>query len=286
MNSNLPRHPRIAARLYQDVWLIRPETHTQLVEAYQAYLGGKMVPFGSQPTEVLEKIKVQDGFARIRVSGILGKHLSSLEMMCAGGYDVGALENQAKALAYHRPDVHTVLLSFNSPGGQASGIEEATGVLQELATRKRLVAYVDNECCSAAYWLATAAPEIYASPSSSVGSISAYIALVDQSKRYEKKGLKLELFRDGMLKGIGIPGKAMTPEEREFLQARVESSGKAFKAAVRAARPGADPSHLDGRWMSGREALDAGLVDGLFNTQDDLLEHLLDTRSKSNAFFR
>lgn len=275
-------HPHISARLYQDVWLIRPETHHALADAYQAYLAGKVLPFAPKIEEVLKPVQIQDGYARLRVAGILGKHLSTLEMMCAGGYDVARLEQEARALIA-RPDVHTVLLSLHSPGGQASGIEEAVGVLQELAARKRLVAYVDHEACSAAYWLATAASEIYAAPSSIVGSISAYIALIDQSRRYEMRGLRLERFRDGALKGMGMAGSALTDDERAFLQARVEASGAAFKSAVRAARPGVDPSLLDGRWFSGREALEAGLVDGLHSSQDSLLEHLIDTRRPGSS---
>jgi protease-4 len=199
------------------------------------------------------------GVMLIRVHGIIGRHLGWLEMMC-GGYDLDWLNADLDALEADA-SIHTVIFDFNTPGGIMPGVAEAAARIAALNVAT--IAYTDGECCSAGYYLAAACDEIVSSPSATVGSIGVYIAGIDSSRAWEQEGLKLKLFRDGKLKGIGLDGKEWTPDEDAFLQSRIDKASGLFKGFVRAQRPGVSDETMQGQWFDGDDAAQKGLVDDL-----------------------
>ena len=50
----------------------------------------------------------------------------------------------------------------------------------------RTIAYIDDCACSAAYWIASQASEVYANPTASFGSIGVYVVLIDSSAAAER----------------------------------------------------------------------------------------------------
>jgi ClpP class serine protease len=282
---------RILRKFFCEPWLIRADVHHAMGEALMDYLAGPRaatswgedVPFQPKSEKALQRVKIDRGYAMVDISGTIGKHLSILEMMCADGYDMARLEDAIVAIQSRR-DIHTVVFRFNSPGGTASGVGDLAAMIRDLGQDRRTVAYLDVEAASAAYWLAAACGEIYAPATAVVGSISAYIALLDQTAALTKKGYAMNVFRDGALKGIGIPGKELTQMEKEFLQRRVEAVGGAFKRAVQEYRPGISREALDGRWMDGEEAVKAGLIDGIVPSVHHLLARLMEERKAAGQF--
>lgn len=274
---------RIASRFYTDPWAMRPDVHRQFGVVLQGHLRGH----GSLRERTFSKddarramddddckVRMEQGIAVVPIVGVIGKRLSLMEMQCAEGYDLMHLDRTIMQLM-RMQEIHTVVLDINSPGGVATGVMESGMLIQELAAQKRVIAYANTDACSAAYWLAAAADEVYAQPTGTVGSISTYIALLDESRAFEMEGLSMEVFRDGELKGIGIPGKPITDAERAFLQARVEETGSRFKQFVTSRRPALAEGVMEGQWISGEAALENGLVDGLHLTIDHLLASLL-----------
>lgn len=67
--------------------------------------------------------------------------------------------------------IKAVVLDINSPGGEASAIEEIYLTLLDLRNKKPIVASIDNLAASGAYYVAIASNFIYSKPSSDVGSI-------------------------------------------------------------------------------------------------------------------
>src|SRR5690606_34372824 len=110
-------------------------------------------------------------------------------------------------------------------------------------------------CCSAAYWLASACDQIFASPSASVGSIGVYLALLDESRRLEDIGLKVETIKDGKLKGAGASWKPLTEDERAHFQTQVLQIGQMFRDGVTAKRGSVDIETMQGQAFFGRAAL-------------------------------
>jgi protease-4 len=67
--------------------------------------------------------------------------------------------------------IKAVVLDINSPGGEATAIEEIYLTLLDLRKEKPIVAFIDNMGASGAYYIAIASNFIYSKPSSDVGSI-------------------------------------------------------------------------------------------------------------------
>lgn len=273
---------RIATRLYATPWHILPEAHRRLQSLFEAHQTHPISSFlttendGDQDDMEENSYSVTDGVAIVPVSGVIGKRLNMLEMMC-GGADVDVLVN-AVMKADMDPSVHSILLDVNSPGGMVTGTPEAAAALGQ--TSKPLYAFTDSQMCSAAYWLASAATDgIFVTGSSDVGSIGTYLAMIDSSRAYEMEGLKLELFKAGNLKAIGLEGKAFTDAERAFLQEGVDRANSRFLSAVVANRAEAgakiDDETMQGQWFDGEQAVENGLADCLVGNLSEAIGQIV-----------
>jgi signal peptide peptidase SppA len=284
-------YPLIAARLFCEPWACLPEVHQSVCEQFRAHVtgaplevqGGADDPVGptyrdyytGQVGHYHPQVEVFDKVALLSVSGIIGKGLSTLEMEC-GGYDIGLMADQMRNIADDEA-IETVVISINSPGGAARGVGQAAESIRRVAeSGKKVIAYTDGTCCSAAYWLAAAADEIHAEPSAIVGSISTYIAAVDSSRRWDMAGMELKLFRTGSLKAIGHAGKKWTDEEEAFMRERVEAVDSDFKGFV-GTRRGLTAAEMNGAfWDAARSP--KGLVDSTsFGNLRELLESIFAT---------
>lgn len=93
----------------------------------------------------------------------------------------GATSIQELALdfqsALDNPDIETILFDVDSPGGAVSGVQEFADHVFAARGQKKIVAYASGMMASAAYWIASAADKIYASPTSIIGSIGVVTTL-------------------------------------------------------------------------------------------------------------
>jgi len=78
-------------------------------------------------------------------------------------------------MALEDNEVERIILSFDSPGGQVTGINPLALKIKEANEVKPVVAYVHGSAASGAYWLASAASEIVADSTSMVGSIGVVV---------------------------------------------------------------------------------------------------------------
>lgn len=210
--------------------------------------------------------------AVIPVYGILAKNASWMEQVCYGITDINAISH-AIAQAAAAKEVKKMILDFATPGGQVTGIPEMAGMIRA-ATRipgKTVYAFCDERCASAGYWLASPADEFYCTPSATIGSIGTYIAWLDETVRMQIEGVRLEFFGAGKHKGMGLPGKALTQEDRELLQARVDEINGWFTDAVRSTRPKVTTETMQGQTFTGPAAEARGLVDGMVGSWEEFL---------------
>ena len=164
--------PRILSKVYRDPWLIRPETLHSIADILQSRLTGKQaLDIEIEPEEDGEEEEVEKfgSSVCIKVFGVLGKHLSRMEMEC-GGCSVDMLCDNLED-AEEDDSVQTIYLHFNSPGRTVTGIPEAGALIRRIASKKNVIALTDGDCCSAAYWMASQCNEIIATPSACMGSI-------------------------------------------------------------------------------------------------------------------
>lgn len=165
-------------------------------------------------------------------------------------------------LAYARQDtaVKAVVLVINSPGGSAAYSEEL--YLDVLETRRQMpvVATVDLLAASGAYYMAAAADEIYAKPTSNVGSIGV-IAFLPGDVFLEE-----DLLTTGPYKAFG--------GTRDGVVRQIERAKFAFLQAVETGR--GERLTIDRQTLSraevytGVQAMEFGLIDGLAANEEVL----------------
>lgn len=213
---------------------------------------------------------VENGVAVVSVCGPLDHH----QAWWLDSYDsiVCRVED---ALA--DPDARAVVMCFDSPGGDASGVEESHRTIKALGAKygKRIFAYSNEACYSAAYWLACAAEEIWLPPTGGVGSVGVIAEAMDVTAANAIHGVRIELVTTGKHKADGHPDRPLTDDILARVQERVNKLGGIFFASVAESRdlkPDAVESLQAGTFL-GDDAVSEGLADGVAGW-DQFLENV------------
>lgn len=203
--------------------------------------------------------RLQAGVAVIPVVGAITKGFSKF-----GGASA-AFTRRAVRAAVSDPDVGAILLKIDSPGGSVAGIDDLAADVARAASVKPTEAYIEDVGASAAYWIASEANAIHSNPSAMVGSIGAFMVLIDSSKAAEIAGLRVLPVASGPLKAAGQPGTPITDSVLAETQALVDAVASRFFAAVKR-----------GRQMS-KAQLDAVTTGGVWPASDAKALGLLDS---------
>jgi signal peptide peptidase SppA len=183
---------------------------------------------------------------------------------------------QTLARAFSRRGIKAVALAINSPGGspvQSSLIHDR---IRALAAKHKVPVFVfcEDVAASGGYWLACAGDEIYADPSSIVGSIGVIAAGFGFVDAIAKLGIERRVHTAGENKSILDP---FQPEKKEDVDRLLSLQGAIhdeFKALVRARRQGKlrreEAELFSGAFWSGRKALELGLIDGIGHLEEVL----------------
>jgi signal peptide peptidase SppA len=266
-------YPHILSKVYGEPWLITPEKHAAIRAALSSHIEGKQADavFFDEREEAREK-KPQDycygQTMIIPVHGIIGNRLSSMEVAC-GGCDLKAL-HELLDVAASMPMVQRVILDVDSPGGTVTGVPEAADAIADLTETKEVFAFTETLMCSAAYWLASQATEIFCTGSARVGSIGVYSIFEDWSEALKEEGVKVNAIYAGEMKLAGAYFKPMTDKERAMFQERTDKIYSQFKEAVTANRPISD-DYMQGQVFDGEDAVKFGLASGTVDSIEDLI---------------
>jgi len=175
----------------------------------------------------------------------------------------------------NRDDVGAVLLVVNSPGGSVVATREIYDAVKNLDKPK--VAYFREVAASGAYYVSTGTDYIVSDPDALTGSIGVITTVTDLSGLLDKLGVNVTEVKSGPHKDIGSSFRNMTPEEMEIMQGIVGEIYGEFRSVVLANRKGKiDMSKFDeitdGRILTGRQALKAGLVDAVGTKKDAIMK--------------
>lgn len=160
--------------------------------------------------------------------------------------------------------IKAVLLDIDSPGGYPQGAKEAAEAVRAL--NKPSVAWVRGAGDSAAYWIASAATTIVASPVSDVGSIGVTASYTDVSKQNADEGITYNSISTGKFKDTGDPDKPLTSDERSYIERQNYQLLSIFIQDVALWREMSEEAVraiADGSSFLGAEAKEKGLVDVL-----------------------
>lgn len=176
------------------------------------------------------------------------------------GYD-GINVKLAAALADQ--SVKGVVLRIASGGGQAAGCPETAARIKAVAKIKPVLAALDSEAYSGAYWLAAAATRITAPEVGGAGSIGAVQVHVEYAAALEKQGVTVSIFRSGAQKCDATTAEKLPEAAAQRMQADIDWLGGVFIREVAGYRriDTARLRDLVGRTLTAPEAVKTGLID-------------------------
>jgi protease-4 len=169
------------------------------------------------------------------------------------------------------------IIRINSPGGSVS----ATDIIHhELVTYKRekkvrMVACLTGVATSGGYYIASAADEIIAHPTSITGGIGVIAMKFTIEELLSKVGIDQETIKSAEKKDLWSPFRPSTPEEKMIMQTIIDAFHQRFVTAVYEGRkPKLTREEVerlaDGRIYTAKQASDAKLVDRIGYLDDAL----------------
>ncbi len=201
--------------------------------------------------------------AVLPLSGIIGRFGSFGRSLNLRGL-AGSIER-----AFSLPDLAAVALSVNSPGGSPVQSSLIAGRIRALAAEKKVpvFAFAEDVAASGGYWLLCAGDELYADESSIVGSIGVVSAGFGFPELLKRLGVERRVYATSEHKAGLDPFRPESSDEVEHLRAVQNDIFEAFCRQVRARRgeklKAAEADLFNGRFWSGRGALELGLIDGI-----------------------
>ncbi len=184
------------------------------------------------------------------------------------------VDDMRAALQQARDDdrVKAVVLEIDSPGGEVTASDEIYNAVVKTRARKPVVIYMDTLAASGGYYVSCGGRYIMANETTITGSIGVIIQTLNYERLFDKIGLASVVFKSGKFKDILNGARPMTPEEREFMQNFVMKTYDKFLGVVSKERnlpaEGLRNGIADGRILSGKEAVENKLIDGLGQIED------------------
>lgn len=216
-----------------------------------------------------------DKIAIIDVSGTIQNAAAGSFLGTDGEHPVSLLLEQLDQ-AQRDPKVKAVILRVNSPGGTVVASELMHDEIMHFKkSGKPVIAVMMDVAASGGYYIACAADEIVAQPSTVTGSIGVIMLLVDVTGTMNLIGVKTDAIVSGVHKDTGSPFRAMRIEERELFQAVIADMYDRFVKVVVAGRPKLDDAKVralaDGRIYTANQALEVGLIDKIATLRDTVV---------------
>ena len=180
--------------------------------------------------------------------------------------------------AFKTSKLPSVAVLINSPGGSPVQSHLIYKRIRQLAAEhgKRVYVFCEDVAASGGYFLAVAGDEIYADPSSIVGSIGVVSAGFGFDKAIEKLGIERRVYTAGTSKAILDPFRPEKPEDIARLRELQKDIHDSFIGIVKERRgarlTGADDELFSGAFWTGRKALEMGLIDGIADVRTRMRE--------------
>jgi len=180
--------------------------------------------------------------------------------------------------AFELSKTPAVAILINSPGGSPVQSSLIFRRIRQLAEEKKKTVYVfcEDVAASGGYYLALAGDEIYADPSSIIGSIGVIFAGFGFDKAIEKLGIERRVYTAGENKDALDPFRPENPADIERIKSVQRDVHDVFIGIVKERRAGrlrgADGELFSGAFWSGPKALELGLIDGISDVRSKMRE--------------
>ncbi len=208
----------------------------------------------------------------LRFSGAIGM-ATPLRPGLSITHAAGAIEK-----AFELSKTPAVAVVINSPGGSPVQSSLIFRRIRQLAEEKKKTVYVfcEDVAASGGYYLALAGDEIYADPSSIIGSIGVIFAGFGFDKAIGKLGIERRVYTAGESKDALDPFRPEKPEDIERIKSVQRDVHDVFIGIVKERRAGrltgSDGELFSGAFWSGPKALELGLIDGISDVRSKMRE--------------
>ena len=227
-----------------------------------------------EPLAKFREIVVQRGGRGVsdRIVVILMRGLISSSI--PGAASDNMVDDLRMALQQARDDdrVKGVVLEIDSPGGEVTASDMIYNAVIKTRARKPVVVYMDSLAASGGYYVSCGGKFLMASDTTITGSIGVIIQTLNYEQLFNKIGLASVVFKSGKFKDMLNGARPITPEERELVQSFIMKTYDKFLGIV--AKERNLPADLlrntiaDGRILSGKDAFEHKLIDGLGELDD------------------
>ena len=208
-----------------------------------------------------------DEIAVITMRGLISSSLP-------GSVTDSMVDDMRAALQQARDDdrVKAIVLEVDSPGGEVTASDAIYSALVKARARKPVVIYMDSLAASGGYYVSCGGKFLMASETTITGSIGVIIQTLNYEQLFNKVGLASVVFKSGKFKDMLNGARPITPEERQLVQSFIMKTYDKFLGIVAKERNlPADQLRntiADGRILSGKDAFDSKLIDGLGEFED------------------
>lgn len=307
------RFPHLRAAILQNPWAIMPERLEAIAEVIERRVDGiRLSPeeiagikgerrpngvasyFDAGTAQAVDISAAAPGgsspaasvIAVISFFGIVAQHASQVDDISGpGGTSTERVANSYRA-AKSDPSVKAIVINFDSPGGNVSGVQVLADEIFNGRGEKPVIAQVNSLCASAAYWVASSCDEIVMTPGAMAGSIGVYSLHQDVSKAVDAAGLKFTFISAGKYKVEGNAFEPLSDEAAQAAQSNVDAFYNDFVSAVARGR-GVSVADVTGGFGEGRvvkdkQAVKAGMADRV-DTLDGTIRRLSSAKKSSSA---
>ena len=278
------RYGHIIEAVYGKPWAIRPEILAVIVNMLHFRVeGGRLTPdeisarIDAAGPRSRQPAQGGEGVAVLQLYGIIAPRASLLAETSTGGTGLDAFMGAFRA-AMADPEIGSIVMDIDSPGGQVDGVPEAAAEIRAARDSKPIIAVANATAASAALYIGAQASELVSTPSGWVGSIGVRSAHEDMSGFYEQKGIKVTQVTSGKYKGEGSPYEPLSDETRAYMQTITDGYYAMFLADMAEGRnvpiETVRSDFGEGRMLLAKDAKRVGLIDRI-DTLDGVIRREL-----------
>lgn len=267
---------RIILALAGRPWAIEADAARRIVGALalRHANGPRAEPYADEDVEDGVSVSRANSVGVIRMHGSIVPRASAVRDVSSAFASMEDVQASLMSLA-DDPKVKSIVLDIDSPGGMVDLVPETAALVREARKPGRPIYAVANTmAASAAYWIASQADALFASPSAVVGSIGVRAMHEDISGALKRQGVKVTHIHAGPRKVEGNPYEPLSSEAKAALQEGVDAAYDAFVAAVAEGRgvkesavradPEREAAHMGGgRVLGAQRAVELGMADGV-----------------------